>query len=125
MDAGHNSIAHWREPLPSTESSLSTSIRSLIEAGERSRAAGEAVVLASIIDTEGSTYRKAGARMLITRDREFHGLLGGGCFEGDLLEHASAVFDDGAPRTLLYDMGAWTGLQRCGDRAAAAARLGS
>ena len=35
------------------------------------------LVLATIIDTEGSTYRKAGARMLVTGDHACHGVLGG------------------------------------------------
>lgn len=35
------------------------------------------LVLATIIDTEGSTYRKSGARMLITGDNVCHGVLGG------------------------------------------------
>jgi len=62
------------------------------------------LVMATVIETLGSTYRKAGARMLISRDGQFHGLIGGGCFEGDLYEHTQAVFADGEPRMLFYDM---------------------
>lgn len=62
------------------------------------------MVLATVVETLGSTYRKAGARMLITGDGQFHGIIGGGCFEGDLLEHARAVFETGHPRVLFYDM---------------------
>jgi xanthine dehydrogenase accessory factor len=61
-------------------------------------------VLATIVETQGSTYRKAGARMLITRSGHYCGLLGGGCFESDLLEHARSVFESRKPRPLLYDM---------------------
>ncbi len=61
-------------------------------------------VLATIIETFGSTYQKAGARMLITQQGELLGLLGGGCFERDLVEHAQSVLATGTPKTVFYDM---------------------
>lgn len=61
-------------------------------------------VLATIIETSGSTYQKAGARMLITRQGELTGLLGGGCFERDLVEQAASVFETGTAKTVFYDM---------------------
>jgi xanthine dehydrogenase accessory factor len=64
----------------------------------------EALVLATIIATVGSTYRKPGAMMLIARDGSFEGLISGGCLEGDLLHHAAEVFDDRQPRRVTYDM---------------------
>ncbi len=62
------------------------------------------VVLATIIETMGSTYQKAGARMLIRPDGEFDGLLAGGCFEADLREQAASVFKDGQAKVVFYDM---------------------
>lgn len=62
------------------------------------------VVLATIVETFGSTYQKAGARMLIARQGELTGLLGGGCFERDLIEHARSVFETGAAKMVFYDM---------------------
>jgi len=62
------------------------------------------VVLATIIGTQGSTYRKSGARMLIARDGEWQGLLSGGCFESDLLERSRSVFASGQAQTIHYDM---------------------
>jgi xanthine/CO dehydrogenase XdhC/CoxF family maturation factor len=64
----------------------------------------ENCVLATIIETSGSTYQKAGARMLITKEGELLGLLGGGCFERDLVEQARPVFETGVARTVFYDM---------------------
>ncbi|MGR9114648.1 MAG: XdhC family protein [Gammaproteobacteria bacterium] len=61
-------------------------------------------VLATIIETFGSTYQKAGARMLIALNGEMAGLLGGGCFEKDLMEQALSVFETGQAKTLFYDM---------------------
>lgn len=62
------------------------------------------MVLATVIETLGSTYRKAGARMLITPDARFFGLLGGGCFEADLLAHAQEVFKNRKTKIVFYDM---------------------
>jgi len=62
------------------------------------------LVLATVVEALGSTYRKAGARMLISADGGFYGLIGGGCFEGDLHEQARTVFETGEPRLLFYDM---------------------
>lgn len=64
------------------------------------------LVLATIIATEGSTYRKTGAMLLISRGGDFEGLISGGCLEGDLLQHANAVFESGTPAHLTYDMSA-------------------
>jgi xanthine dehydrogenase accessory factor len=64
----------------------------------------ETLVLATIIATEGSTYRKPGAMMLISRDGEFEGMISGGCLEGDLLHHAAKVFGNGETAFVTYDM---------------------
>ena len=61
-------------------------------------------MLATIIATEGSTYRKPGAMMLISRDGAFEGMISGGCLEGDLLHHAAKVFDSGETVFVTYDM---------------------
>lgn len=70
----------------------------------RARQHQPALVLATIIGTEGSTYRKPGAMMLIAADGAYEGMISGGCLEGDLLHHAAAVFDTGAPARVTYDM---------------------
>ena len=64
----------------------------------------DSLVLVTIIATEGSTYRKPGAMMLISRDGCFEGMISGGCLEGDLLHHAAEVFEQGDARHLTYDM---------------------
>jgi len=64
----------------------------------------ESLVLATIIATEGSTYRKPGAMMLISRDGAFEGMISGGCLEGDLLHHAVKVFGNGDAAFVTYDM---------------------
>jgi xanthine dehydrogenase accessory factor len=65
---------------------------------------GEPRVLATVVATSGSTYRKAGARMLILANGSYVGLLSGGCLEADLKEHADEVLRCGIPRVVEYDM---------------------
>jgi xanthine/CO dehydrogenase XdhC/CoxF family maturation factor len=64
----------------------------------------KSLVLATVTATEGSSYRKPGAMMLIRENHQFAGLISGGCLEGDLVEHADAVFRDGSPRQVTYDL---------------------
>jgi len=64
----------------------------------------EPSVLATIVSTEGSTYRKAGARMLIESNGRMTGLLSGGCLERDLAEHAQSVLTTGVAAIAQYDM---------------------
>ena len=66
---------------------------------------GQPLVLASVYATEGSTYSKAGAQMLITGGGIFQGMLSGGCLEGDLAERARTVADSGKPQAVTYDLG--------------------
>ncbi|WP_164553253.1 XdhC family protein [Brevibacillus marinus] len=60
-------------------------------------------VLATIVEVEGSAYRREGARCLILESGEMIGILSGGCVEGDLLEHARNVLESGLPQLIRYD----------------------
>lgn len=75
----------------------------ILAAFQELEAAAGAAVLASVVRVEGSTYRRPGARMLVLPDDRMVGILSGGCLEGDLLEQARAVREDGAPRLVRYD----------------------
>ncbi len=79
--------------------------KKLQNAFERWTGQNKALVLATVYETEGSTYSKAGAQMLITGDGDFQGMLSGGCLEGDLAERARAVLESGAPQSVTYDLG--------------------
>lgn len=61
------------------------------------------MALATIVRTEGSTYRKAGARILIAADGGSSGLLSGGCLEGELRELATQVMASGQPQRHWFD----------------------
>ena len=83
---------------------MSHDLPTLFEAYDRHRDAGRPLVFATIVDTEGSTYRKPGARMLLESDGRQSGILGGGCFEADLALRADSVLADGEARIVEYDM---------------------
>ena len=70
---------------------------------ERARAERTPLVLATVVATRGSTYRKAGAQMLIGPGGRYEGILSGGCLEGDLAAHAESVLETGTPKMVRYD----------------------
>jgi xanthine/CO dehydrogenase XdhC/CoxF family maturation factor len=78
------------------------SIPQLVPPFERARAQDVPLVIATLVATSGSTYRKAGAQIAIEANGSWSGLLSGGCLEADLAEHARKVFDTGAPRRVEY-----------------------
>jgi xanthine/CO dehydrogenase XdhC/CoxF family maturation factor len=80
------------------------SARRILEAFERWRSARVPLVLGTVAGTEGSTYTKAGHRILLTGTGEFQGLVSGGCLEGDLAEHARGVIASGQAQLLTYDL---------------------
>jgi xanthine/CO dehydrogenase XdhC/CoxF family maturation factor len=83
---------------------MESSLHRLLPLFETERAAGRPLVLATVLETAGSTYRKAGAQMLIAESGEYAGLLAGGCLEGDLRDHAQRVLEDREPALVSYDM---------------------
>ncbi len=59
--------------------------------------------LATLVATQGSTYRQPGARMLVSPGGETIGVLSGGCLEEEIAEHGLEVMRDGAPRLVSFD----------------------
>lgn len=68
------------------------------------RAEGTEFVLATIVATEGSTYRKPGARMLVAPAGRFTDSLAGGAFERGLVDATTRVFADRQPAVIECDM---------------------
>lgn len=63
---------------------------------------GADAVLATVVATSGSTYRRAGARMLLSRDSWLAGSISGGCLEGDVVRTAWERTESG-PALVTYD----------------------
>src|SRR5437763_14039132 len=70
--------------------------RSLIDAGSRG-------VLVTVIRTQGSTYRRAGARAVIGEDGTLAGAISGGCLERDIAERVAMWLAGMNPRLVTYD----------------------
>ncbi|MDP6967962.1 MAG: XdhC family protein [Gammaproteobacteria bacterium] len=70
---------------------------------DRAQRLQQALVQVRVLNTQGSTYRKSGARMLINEQGQQFDLISGGCLESHLLRHAMQVFEDAKPITLQYD----------------------
>ncbi|MGH2788879.1 MAG: XdhC family protein [Actinomycetota bacterium] len=65
---------------------------------------GESMALATIVDVRGSTYRRPGARLVMSSDGTMVGNLSGGCLEGEVADVGLSVMKDGRARTALYDL---------------------
>ena len=61
-------------------------LRDIVKAFDIATAAGKQTALATVVYVEGSSYRRAGARMLVTDDGQLVGAISGGCLEGDALK---------------------------------------
>ena len=60
-------------------------------------------VLVTLVRTEGSTYRRAGARVVISEEGRAVGAISGGCLERDLAERVRTWLADLTPRVVRYD----------------------
>jgi xanthine dehydrogenase accessory factor len=67
-------------------------------------ARGEPMAVATIVATSGSTYRRAGARLLVPASGEPIGNISGGCLEDDVARIGREVMASGVPRTVTFDM---------------------
>jgi xanthine dehydrogenase accessory factor len=63
----------------------------------------EHAALATVVRTEGSSYRRPGASLLIGADGRRLGSVSGGCLERDVEKNAKEVLATGQPRLVIYD----------------------
>jgi xanthine dehydrogenase accessory factor len=80
-------------------------------------AEGKRVVVATIIDSEGSAPQGGGASMAITEEGEVCGTIGGGCVERYVVKASRKVFEDGKTRIEDFNLGdnSWSGIgMSCG-----------
>jgi xanthine/CO dehydrogenase XdhC/CoxF family maturation factor len=59
--------------------------------------------LATVVKVEGSSYRRPGARMLVTEDGKITGAISGGCLEGDALRKAQFAMFQQRNKIEIYD----------------------
>ncbi|MEM6829001.1 MAG: XdhC family protein [Bacteroidota bacterium] len=78
-------------------------IQSIIETYEALRKEKRSCVLATVVHVEGSSYRRAGARMLVDENGEMTGAISGGCLEGDALRKALHALTQVKNKLVTYD----------------------
>lgn len=61
------------------------------------------MALVTVVQVEGSSYRRPGARMLVTEEGEITGAISGGCLEGDALRKARLAMHRQENRLEIYD----------------------
>lgn len=77
--------------------------KKIIEEGITAQNNGIATVLASVVDLDGSSYRRPGVRMLILETGKMVGAVSGGCVEKEILWQSESVFKTGIPKVMTYD----------------------
>lgn len=78
-------------------------LEDIVKAFDTAQQQGKQTALATVVQVEGSSYRRAGARMLVTEDGELTGAISGGCLEGDALRKARLAMAQQQPMLVTYD----------------------
>ena len=78
--------------------------REVYEALAQAQRDGVSVVLATVIETEGSMPRHAGSKMVVYEDGTLVGTVGGGAMESLVVKEALAALGDGQSRTRTYSL---------------------
>jgi xanthine/CO dehydrogenase XdhC/CoxF family maturation factor len=65
-------------------------------------ASGDAVAIATVVETWGSSPRPRGSRMALTSSGRMAGSVSGGCIEGAVADAATQTFSTGLPQLLEY-----------------------
>ncbi len=79
-------------------------LQDILQGIRQGQAAGEALVLATVVRVSGSAYRHPGARLLLGAEGPRIGCVSGGCLEGDLQARAAEVLASGRSRLFRYDL---------------------
>lgn len=78
-------------------------LRDIVKAFDAATKSGKRTALATVVHVEGSSYRRPGARMLVTEDGILTGAISGGCLEGDALRKALSAIESGQNKLVTYD----------------------
>ncbi len=78
-------------------------IKAIISAYDKIHSETTRAALATVVRVEGSSYRRTGARMLVTDDGVWVGGISGGCLEGDALKRARLAIAKSEPSLVTYD----------------------
>jgi xanthine dehydrogenase accessory factor len=79
-------------------------MKDVLEAALRAEEQGEPAALVTVIATEGSTPRKAGAKMLVYPDGRVVGTIGGGCLEAEMTWRARQAIEARRPQVADFEL---------------------
>lgn len=82
---------------------MTKEIIDIIKAYGKAVQQGKHTALATVVHVEGSSYRRPGARMLVTDDGQLTGAISGGCLEGDALRKALFAIHQQQAKLVTYD----------------------
>lgn len=77
-------------------------MRELVKDLDRWQRQGKKVVLARVVDLEGSGPRDPGAAMAVSEDGEVIGSVSGGCVEGAVVGEALEILETGERRIVTF-----------------------
>src|SRR5215475_525629 len=78
-------------------------IRAIVRAYQSIDLKKTRAALATVVRVEGSSYRRAGARMLVLDNGHYLGGISGGCLEGDALRRARHAIVKDKASVVTYD----------------------
>jgi xanthine/CO dehydrogenase XdhC/CoxF family maturation factor len=82
---------------------LTKELNDIVRAYDKAISKNRKMALATVVRVDGSSYRRPGARMLVTDDSKITGAISGGCLEGDALEKALFAMATGENKLITYD----------------------
>lgn len=78
-------------------------LKLLFETINKWQGEGKKSVLVTVVDLEGTSYRRPGVRMIISENGETVGAVSGGCVENEINRQAQSVFKNGKAKVMTYD----------------------
>lgn len=78
-------------------------IKDIVQAFDEATRLHQKTALATVVHVSGSSYRRPGARMLVTENGQLTGAISGGCLEGDALRKAVLAITQGRNKLVIYD----------------------
>ena len=77
--------------------------KNIVNAFIEAKKLGIRSVLVTVVDLDGSSYRKPGVRMLILENERMIGAVSGGCVEKEIIRQSKSIFKDGKSKIFTYD----------------------
>jgi len=101
----HNAIQYYYsfKLCADDDKSEMKEIQTIIKKYDELKASGKRLAMATVIHVEHSSYRRSGARMLISEDGLWTGGISGGCLEGDTLQKAKQAMLENRVIKVTYD----------------------